>query len=355
MWVEGKKEIVEKVSMMLSTLCRQLRNGEIQIVDMPLDAIIEFIAKVYDEGKETAFTAAYAQIIASCVEQGNISQLANIIDLVLYHAILVECFQENQHSLEQKVFHLQSQNAWYINCDKIERWQKRHIHERENSKRPFSGRGVIYSAVTGGYDRINEPLYVNPELDYILFTDDPSIRSDIWQIRLIHNMEKLDNTRLARKIKILGHQYLEDYDYSIWVDGKMAITGDLQELAWSYRGSQPMLCFNHPAYDCIYEEQERCTEINKDDPILMSTQMERYRGEGYPAHNGLIESAILVRELKDDRVVRLMEAWWQEILHASKRDQLSFNYVCWKNDFVYDSTDLYVYGNKYIKLYGHRQ
>ena len=87
----------------------------------------------------------------------------------------------------------------------------------------------------------------------------------------------------------------------------------------------------------------------------MSEQTERYRQEGYPEHNGLIESAILVRELKDQRLISLMEAWWQEVLHGSKRDQLSFNYVCWKHDFVYDSTDLYIYGNKYVKLYNHKQ
>lgn len=78
----------------------------------------------------------------------------------------------------------------------------------------------------------------------------------------------------------------------------------------------------------------------EDDSGIMSAQVERYREEGYPTHNGLMESAVLVRELKDGRVVRLIEAWWQEVLHERRRDQL--------NDFVYDSTDLYIYGNQYV-------
>ncbi|MDE7250890.1 MAG: hypothetical protein K2N82_13635, partial [Lachnospiraceae bacterium] len=83
----------------------------------------------------------------------------------------------------------------------------------------------------------------------------------------------------------------------------------------------------------------------------MDVQIERYRNAGYPEHNGLIDSGILVRELKNERVIKVMETWWQEVLHGSKRDQLSFNYACWKNDFVYDSTDLYIYENKYVSNY----
>ena len=355
MWIEGKKEAVENIAQMLSSLCRQLREENIQIADMPLDAITQFIAKVYDEGHDTAFTSLYSRIMAEFARHGMAARLADTIELSLYHAILVQCFQETQHILEQKSFRLQSRNAWYINTERVKKWQKTHYSSNKKNKIPFSGRGVVYSAVTGSYDKINEPQYINPELDYILFTDDPHIQSDVWQVRLLHNTEQLDNTRLARKVKLLGHQYLEGYDYSIWVDGKLAITGDLQDFTQKYRNRQPILCFNHPAYDCIYNEKDRCAEINKDSPNLMSEQTERYRQEGYPEHNGLIESAILVRELKDQRLISLMEAWWQEVLHGSKRDQLSFNYVCWKHDFVYDSTDLYIYGNKYVKLYNHKQ
>lgn len=355
MWVEENKEKVEMFAKMLSRLCAMLRSGDVRSGDVPIEAIIRFISEIYEEKEEAPFTVSYTQMMTDCVRQGNDIQLANVIELAYYHGILIQCFREDKYSLEQEIFRSRSRSAWYVNRERIREWQGRHAHEGGSGKIPFSGRGVVYSAVTGGYDRINEPQYVNPQLDYILFTDDPGIRSDVWQIRLISNLDKLDNTRLARRVKILGHQYLKDYEYSIWVDGKMAVMGDLQEFVWMSRGSQPMLCFNHPAYDCIYVEKERCEEIGKDDSGIMSAQVERYREEGYPTHNGLIESAVLVRELKDDRVVHLMEAWWQEVLHESKRDQLSFNYVCWKNDFVYDSTELYIYGNKYVELCSHRQ
>lgn len=344
---------IEKIVQEIASLCRRLKNREIQVRDMPMDAIIELIAKVYGKrvDEDAGIVALYVEMMANSIEKKDLNQLVDIIELALDHVILFSCVEQEEASLKLRAQQLQSRNAYYLNCERIREWKKRNV--REPASIPFSGKGVVYSAVTGGYDRINEPQYVNPELDYILFTDDPNIRSGVWEIRAIPDADQLDNTRLARKIKILGHRYLEEYDYSIWVDGKLAITGDLHEYVEENRGEQPMLCFNHYIHDCIYQEGELCAELGKDDPLLISAQVERYKREGYPEHNGLVESAVMVRELKNSRIIQLMETWWQEIVHASKRDQLSFNYACWKNDFVYDSTALYVYGNEYVKLCGH--
>ena len=31
-----------------------------------------------------------------------------------------------------------------------------------------------------------------------------------------------------------------------------------------------------------------------------------------------------------------MEDWWTEIKYGSRRDQLSFNYIAWKNNFKFN-------------------
>ena len=115
-----------------------------------------------------------------------------------------------------------------------------------------------------------------------------------------------------------------------------------------------MLCFNHYDNDCIYQEKKACLSLKKDVPEIMEQQMERYRLEGYPKNNGLIDSGILVRELHNEKVRKVMETWWKEILNGSRRDQLSFNYACWKNDFVYDTSELFIYGNEYVRLHNHK-
>jgi len=42
---------------------------------------------------------------------------------------------------------------------------------------------------------------------------------------------------------------------------------------------------------------------------------------------------ILLRKHNDTNVIKTMEDWWLEIKHNSRRDQLSFDYVAWKNNF----------------------
>jgi len=61
--------------------------------------------------------------------------------------------------------------------------------------------------------------------------------------------------------------------------------------------------------------------------------MNRYLSEGYPKQNGLSTTPIMVRNHMDDNVINHNEDWWSEIKHNSKRDQLSFNYIAWKNQF----------------------
>jgi hypothetical protein len=43
-----------------------------------------------------------------------------------------------------------------------------------------------------------------------------------------------------------------------------------------------------------------------------------------------------------------MEEWWKEIEKFSYRDQISFPYVCWKNDFKPDICDQDIYNNEWL-------
>lgn len=217
----------------------------------------------------------------------------------------------------------------------------------------LEGKGVVYTCVTGQYDVLNDPEYVDPNLDYICFTDNNNIKSNVWKIELIKK-EDLDNTRIARRYKILPHKYLgQKYNYSIWIDGNIIISADIMELIKKYIGNRKMVCFPHHVRKCLYEEAEICTLLGKDDEDIIQEQISRYKKEGYPIENGLIESGIIFRYHNEESIIRVMEDWWNEVLHYSKRDQLSFNYVCWKHDFKYSLVPYYVANNPYIKYKKH--
>ena len=59
------------------------------------------------------------------------------------------------------------------------------------------------------------------------------------------------------------------------------------------------------------------------------------------------------RKHNETNVIETMEDWWTEIKHHSRRDQLSFNYTAWKNNFnfVYMG-DEDVRDNKWFKNTG---
>tara|TARA_Y100000816_G_C26108368_1_gene590167 strand:- start:7082 stop:7759 length:678 start_codon:yes stop_codon:yes gene_type:complete len=200
---------------------------------------------------------------------------------------------------------------------------------------------VVYTSIFGGYDKLHENQYKMDGVDYLCFTDS-DIKSDTWDIIKsipIYN----DPNRNAKKYKVLPHRYLSEYDYSIWIDGNILIVDDIRELVKIHKYQ----VFDHnqtiiDARNCIYEEYDAIMKLGqknggnyKDSPEIMYNQIKRYLNEGYPKNNGLATNPIILRNHNDSEVIKLMEDWWIEIKYGSRRDQLSFDYVVWKNNFKY--------------------
>ena len=49
-----------------------------------------------------------------------------------------------------------------------------------------------------------------------------------------------------------------------------------------------------------------------------------------------------------------MDKWFEMLSNYSKRDQLSFNYVLWKNPIKINFLDMYVFDNPYFKHDHHK-
>lgn len=201
---------------------------------------------------------------------------------------------------------------------------------------------VVYTGVFGQYDELLPPRYKKEEFDYICFTDDSSLTSENWNIVQLtdDNFPKNSFPANSREkvimVKLLSHKFLPDYDYSIWVDGNVQITGKIEHLVDKYLDDNYLAVQKHPVRNCIYEEAKACLKLGKGDGKKIKYQMDRYRELGYPEENGLIEANILFRKHNHPDVIELMEAWLEEIKNGSTRTQLSFNYVAWKQDFHYE-------------------
>ena len=115
-----------------------------------------------------------------------------------------------------------------------------------------------------------------------------------------------------------------------------------------------MMCINHPDRNCVYQEAEAVIELKKDIKDIVSIQTNRYTDENYPKNNGMIASGILYRKHNNPVLKELMDEWWNEVKSMSRRDQLSFNYVCWKRDFQYSICNLNYEDNEFFKRTAHK-
>lgn len=195
---------------------------------------------------------------------------------------------------------------------------------------------VIYTCITGGYDELKEPNVISDEFDYICFTDSLFMRNGIWDIRpLPKETEGLSQVKKQRYVKINAHKVLPEYEVSIWVDGIVTIKGNLNELLENVlKDDTSIYVPTHPVRNCIYKEANTVVKMKKDTKEVVVPQIDRYKKEGYPEENGLLQSNILIRRHNEEDCIRLMEAWYDELKDNSHRDQLSFNYVSWKNSDI---------------------
>lgn len=211
---------------------------------------------------------------------------------------------------------------------------------------------VVYTAITGNYDRLKAPLFVDDNLHYICYTNNPSIKSKIWNVEFIKN-DNMDNVHLARYIKINPHLFFPEYEVSIWVDGKYQIKDDLREYILRYQKQSSILCFPHPEQSCVSDELAACILWKKGNKKNMIIQVADYFKKGYPINNGLFETGCMVRFHNNDSVKKIMSEWENDITGYSVRDQLSFPYICWKNKFVPDICDLDINRNRWLQIEEH--
>ena len=211
----------------------------------------------------------------------------------------------------------------------------------------------VYTCITGGYDSLKEIPYKNDALDYLCFTNNRSLMSETWKI--VYVDEDLDNQLLQRKIKILCHKYLSDYDTSLYMDGKVLIRKDvLGFIERNLKDDVELVGFKHPERDCIYEEIYFCILFGKETLSSGMRIYDMYRSEGYPDHFGLSETAILLRR-HTDNVAALMEFWYYRLETYSRRDQLSFFYCLWKKPVKSVFLDDNIYENEFFATdYWHR-
>lgn len=220
---------------------------------------------------------------------------------------------------------------------------------------------VVYTAITASKDILVEDQNTKGA-DFVAFLDrttnpDGLAKTDDWFIKPIKaspGISKDDYVRQAKMYKLLPHIIFPNAEYSLWIDGNMRLLVPLDTLIEKYLGEHDIAFFAHPLRDCIYQEAEVCRQLILDDVFIMEYQMMRYKKQGYPEHNGLIDGSVILRR-HTKKVAELNTEWHKEITRGSRRDQLSFNYIAWKLGIKYQIIEgqNHVGTNPYIESIPH--
>lgn len=197
----------------------------------------------------------------------------------------------------------------------------------------------VFTVITGGYDIIQEPSILTNGYDYICITDNSNIISKNWKIHPIsdEHMKIICPKRRANAVAMNYHDYLsENYEICIYVDGNVKIKKNMEDFLSEFGfdvETYDLMLPNHPDRACIYQEGSAVIRLKKDDPTVVDQQMRSIRREGYPANNGLYETHLMVFNRNSKALREFLGKLFSTYMSMpSKRDQLVFNYVLWKNN-----------------------
>ena len=88
-----------------------------------------------------------------------------------------------------------------------------------------------------------------------------------------------------------------------------------------------------------YMEAMRVLLNKREEEEIVLKQMEKYWLEGMPDDFGLVGPGIMIREHNNPICKKIMEDWWEEVDHFSKRDMISLSYVLWKNGYTIEDVN----------------
>jgi len=191
----------------------------------------------------------------------------------------------------------------------------------------MKNRIVVYTAVTGGYDKLKAVCCLEDNIDYICITDS-SFSGTIpspW-LHVVIPESKLSNKDLARYCKIMSHKLLPQYDISIWIDGNISIKGSMLNLIKDEFKEELVASYEHWGRKSVYDEMQECLKIGHDFYWTLRKQANFYKSKNFFS-DVLFENNVIIRRNTDSKVIKMNEEWLSQYQTFGKRDQYSYTYA----------------------------
>lgn len=223
----------------------------------------------------------------------------------------------------------------------------------------------ILSCIFNNYEKVHEIRQRSPEIDYVMITDDPDLKSDTWTV--IHENEYPELTKLSDPIAKCWYVRFHPFEFCpsaqtvFKIDGDMEINKTPEKLFNDFEAGKKDIGFAiHPYRSDVYSEIDEWKRI-RPDRAKLAQQKQFFNSKKYKS-TGLIESGYLMIS-HSDRAKEILDVSWKlcvdcrpEGKEASPVDQTLFTYSVHMNFGNGDNFmvyDRHLVSNSYITIMGH--
>lgn len=183
---------------------------------------------------------------------------------------------------------------------------------------------VVYTALLGGYEQLNEqPMANESDLRFVCFTDDPTLTSKSWEVVVVEPYFAEDLSRSQRFFKLLPHRHFPDVKRSLYIDNTIVLTKTPEQIISDHhRGA--FTNFYHSNRSTLIEEFSKVLQYGIDDTGRVYEQLNHLHNFA-PEHleGPVYWGAFMIRDHLKPDMIDFAERWWASVLRYSRRDQLS--------------------------------
>lgn len=213
-------------------------------------------------------------------------------------------------------------------------------------------RRCVYTVLVGGYeDLVEQPMAEESALDFLCFTDDASLQSQTWDIEVIDPLLSADPARSSRLPKIMAHDFVSQYEASLYIDNSVRLTRPPESIFEDLLGrGVGIAALRHPYRETVADEFVAVMAAGYDTPSVCEEQRHHYRSN-FPGSLDLkpLIGGFLLRRHLDLDVVAAMRLWWYHVLRFSRRDQLSLPLVLSQSAAAVAALDVDIRDNQYCE------
>ena len=219
---------------------------------------------------------------------------------------------------------------------------------------------TVYTCITDQYDQLlKQPSF--KDVNYVCFCDvDREIKKDGWNLKpLISPPSLTDSSLINRYHKLLCYNFNNTSKFSIYIDGNVLLQENPNNFTSQFEENNLIIgAFRHELRKDVSSEIDACLASNMFNDAEIK-ELQRFYNEtildGFNNDNGLSANYILVRRQQNTLLNKAMQDWWLIVKNRVKRDQLSLQFVLWKNLIPWIELNGFIIPKKFFSRFPHGQ